>query len=380
MIAIDPEFRDLIPPLTADERSGLEAALVASGGARDALVVWNGVLLDGHNRHEICTRLGLSFTTTAPKEEIADRDAALIWIIRNQLGRRNLGDMVRIELELRLEPLLKEKARQRRLAGVPHICEEGLDRNELTVTGQVADAVGVSRRKVEEVKALQRAPAPLLQAARANAITIHAAYEGMKALDKLPEERRAAIVERIAADPTLDVAKTINDVRKAVFSSESVEWYTPAKYVAAARKVLGGIDLDPASNVTANEIVQAAKIFTQADDGLGREWHGRVWMNPPYGDDGKTNTGTWCEKLISEFMAERVSSAILLVNAVTDRKWFQQLWDCAALCFTDHRIEFYTPSGTPQSPVSGNVFVYLGEDVDAFKEAFAPFGAVVVRV
>jgi phage N-6-adenine-methyltransferase len=164
-----------------------------------------------------------------------------------------------------------------------------------------------------------------------------------------------------------------------VFSSASAEWYTPAKYIEAARAVLGGFDLDPASNPKANEVVRASQFFTAADDGLSKEWRGRVWLNPPYGDDGRVNTGTWCAKLIAEHRAGRVDEAVLLVNAVTDRKWFQQLWDFA-LCFTGHRIEFYTPNGTPQSPISGNVFAYLGEARRCFAQHFEPFGAVVERV
>jgi hypothetical protein len=92
-ITIDAEFADLIPPLHADERIELEKSLVDSGGPRDPLVVWDRgdgppVLLDGHNRHEICTRLGLPFSITAI--ELPGKDEARQWIERNQIGRRNL--------------------------------------------------------------------------------------------------------------------------------------------------------------------------------------------------------------------------------------------------------------------------------------------------
>ena len=88
-IKIDPEFKSLIPPLGAEERSQLLANLLASG-CRDPLVVWKGhnILLDGHNRYEICTSEGIEFKTVAL--ELPDRNAAHDWIISNQLGRRNL--------------------------------------------------------------------------------------------------------------------------------------------------------------------------------------------------------------------------------------------------------------------------------------------------
>jgi hypothetical protein len=86
---IDPEFKALIPPPTPAERDALRADIIRQGGARDPLVLWAGeILLDGHNRYEICTELGLPFKTI--NREFADRDAAKAWILSNQMGRRNL--------------------------------------------------------------------------------------------------------------------------------------------------------------------------------------------------------------------------------------------------------------------------------------------------
>jgi hypothetical protein len=62
------------------------------------------------------------------------------------------------------------------------------------------------------------------------------------------------------------------------------EWYTPARFIDLARKVMGGIDLDPASSDIAQETVQATTYFTKDDDGLSREWAGKVWLNPPYAE------------------------------------------------------------------------------------------------
>ncbi len=88
-IKIDPEFKSLIPPLGASEREQLESNLLCEG-CRDPLVVWKGhnILLDGHNRYDLCTQHGIEFKTVAL--ELPDRNAAHDWIISNQLGRRNL--------------------------------------------------------------------------------------------------------------------------------------------------------------------------------------------------------------------------------------------------------------------------------------------------
>lgn len=185
-----------------------------------------------------------------------------------------------------------------------------------------------------------------------------------------PPERAEAIAKARAKAAGVPAAN---------FTSESVEWYTPAKYIDAARNVLGGFDLDPASSDKANEIVKAKRFFTAADDGLGCTWNGRVWLNPPYGSTKDGDTGAWAAKLVDSYRTGRVKAAILLVNATTDRKWFQQLWDFP-ICFTDHRIEFYTPAGQPKQPVSGNAFVYFGAEVEKFARVFAEHGAVVQRV
>ncbi len=88
-IQIDSEFKALIPPLSSEERGQLESNLVREG-CRDPLVVWKGhnILLDGHNRYDLCTQHGIEFKTVAL--ELPDRMAAHDWIISNQLGRRNL--------------------------------------------------------------------------------------------------------------------------------------------------------------------------------------------------------------------------------------------------------------------------------------------------
>jgi N6-adenosine-specific RNA methylase IME4 len=91
-IQINAEFAALIPPLSAEERQQLEENIVEHGGARDPLVVWASkgklTLIDGHNRYEICTRLELPFDVHEMR--FKSTDEARHWIVKNQLGRRNL--------------------------------------------------------------------------------------------------------------------------------------------------------------------------------------------------------------------------------------------------------------------------------------------------
>jgi len=158
--------------------------------------------------------------------------------------------------------------------------------------------------------------------------------------------------------------------------SLAVEWYTPARYLEAARAVLGSIDLDPASSPVANRRVKAAAIYTADDDGLSKDWPGRVWLNPPYSGIA----GDFIARLVEQFKAGITTAAVALVNAhSTDVAWFQPLWDFP-LCFTDHRINFIVGDNQKQSGSNhGSVFAYLGPERSAFIDRFTQFGAVVER-
>lgn len=84
---IDEEFKNLCPPLQQEEYEALEASLLAEG-CRDSLVTWDDILIDGHNRLEICSKHGIEYKTVA--REFPGREAVADWIDANQLGRRNL--------------------------------------------------------------------------------------------------------------------------------------------------------------------------------------------------------------------------------------------------------------------------------------------------
>ena len=153
------------------------------------------------------------------------------------------------------------------------------------------------------------------------------------------------------------------------------EWYTPAVHLQAARAVLGGIDLDPASSPLANETVGADQIFTMADDGLNQPWAGKVWLNPPYSQPAIAN---FAEKLASEWQDGNLESAIALTHNYTDTAWFHRLaTTCSAICFTRGRIGFVNPEGKKAAPTQGQAFFYFGQDVDTFVDQFGPIGFVV---
>ena len=93
-LRIDPEFAEKIPPLTPEEYEQLEANILAEGAVLSPLIVWNGVIVDGHNRYKIIQQHPEIRYTTHEKE-FSDRYEAIAWICKNQLGRRNLTPLQR---------------------------------------------------------------------------------------------------------------------------------------------------------------------------------------------------------------------------------------------------------------------------------------------
>lgn len=163
-------------------------------------------------------------------------------------------------------------------------------------------------------------------------------------------------------------------------ASTNNEWYTPAPFITVVQRLMGGIDLDPASNALANQTVQATRYYTIADDGLAQPWYGRVFLNPPYGvEDGESNQARWSRRLIQEYQAGAVTEAVLLVNAVPGNAWFAPLWDYP-ICFVGRRIRFYNADTEAGQPTHSNVFVYLGLNVPRFVALFSEFGTVAARL
>jgi hypothetical protein len=161
-------------------------------------------------------------------------------------------------------------------------------------------------------------------------------------------------------------------------------WGTPSSIVERVRRVLGEIDLDPASNAKAQETVRATTFYVKPPEdapgalGEGCAWAGRVFLNPPY-----SKVAPWIEKLLASFDAGAIEAAIVLVNNTTDTEWAQSLLARFPACFTSGRISFLgVPEGETEPKEhngarQGQMLFYLGPDFDAFEREFADVGAIV---
>ena len=173
-LTVDPEFRDLIPPLNEEELKLLEESLVADG-CESPLIVWNGVIVDGHNRYAICRKHEIPFAIQ--EKNFSSRDDAMLWMLRNQLGRRNLNNYQRSELALKFEPLFAHASEKRMLAGKlvdpPQNSAEGSGETRK----QIAKMAGVSHDTIKKVKRLhEHADEETKSRLRRGEMTVNKAY------------------------------------------------------------------------------------------------------------------------------------------------------------------------------------------------------------
>ena len=156
-LRIDDEFSTLIPPHTAEELQQLEKLLVAEGCCRDPLVTWRGILIEGHARYRICKDHRISYKT---KEiNLPNREAVTEWIIRNQLGKRNLGTEGRCRLALALEPFIAAQAKERQQTHggtAPGRASLVADSPQLKTREVLAKIAGVSPRTMQDYLTIQR--------------------------------------------------------------------------------------------------------------------------------------------------------------------------------------------------------------------------------
>lgn len=155
-------------------------------------------------------------------------------------------------------------------------------------------------------------------------------------------------------------------------NSGNNEWYTPSEYVEAARKVLGVIELDPASSLEANRVVKAKVYYTVNDDGLQFDWHGKVWMNPPYASGLIDRFAT---KIVFHYENKDITEAIILVNNATETGWFNEIINASsAAIFPKSRVRFWKPDGELGAPLQGQAIMYLGANKESFLREFSKFG------
>lgn len=206
-LIIDEEFARLIPPLTKEEFAQLEENCV-SEGIRDALITWNGTLIDGHNRLKIATEHDLPFEEK--EMHFKDKDEAKLWIIDNQLGKRNLIPYDKVLLQDRKKDILAAQAEKRKIEGNAKggksdkkSCPTSQSREEKRQNStdyKIAKAAGTSEDTVRKVRAIDKSgDKELIRKVRDGETTINRAYMTVKGIEppkqKTPTQAKRERVE-----------------------------------------------------------------------------------------------------------------------------------------------------------------------------------------
>jgi N6-adenosine-specific RNA methylase IME4 len=192
-IIVDPEFKSLIPPLSSDEFEQLRLNLLQDG-CRDAICVWGedgGIIIDGHNRFEICSKYNLTYLVK--HFQFNDREEAKEWIILNQFGRRNLSAYQRSVLALQLEGLFREKAKENQ-SEAGKLKQKSAEA-PIETRKELAKIAGVSHDTISKVKKIQeKAPEDVKAKLASGTISINEAFLDIKKDEKI-EQRKAQIEE-----------------------------------------------------------------------------------------------------------------------------------------------------------------------------------------
>ena len=187
-IIINQVLQAYVDPLTENEYAALERSLLAEG-CRDALVLWNDVLIDGHNRYAICRKHNIDFKTIQ-NSSFESLDDVMLWMIDNHLARRSVSDFQRGVLALRKKEIVA--ARSPAPAAADDAAQgESTPKPAMSTREDVAKAARLSSNQISQIEKIQKAATPeLVEAVRAGTISINAAAT----VASLPQDEQVAAV------------------------------------------------------------------------------------------------------------------------------------------------------------------------------------------
>lgn len=195
-LIIDPEFRDKIPPLSADEFSKLEENILADGEVREPLVCWRNTIIDGHHRWKIIQKHP-EIPYKIKQMEFADKWAAIAWMCSNQLGRRNLTDAQRAYLLGKQYEAQKMAAGGDRKSSRQNDDLKGLKTKDIIAKEHHVGGSTVERAEhfAKGLDEADRVSPGIKQAVLTG--EVKAPKQVIADIRKLPEEKRPAAVEAI---------------------------------------------------------------------------------------------------------------------------------------------------------------------------------------
>ena len=262
-IVVNEELKAYIDPLTPDELDALERSILAEG-CRDALVLWNDLLIDGHNRYAICQKHGLPFNTIQATQ-FKNMDDVHLWMIDQHLGRRSVSDFQRGVLALRKREIIAARRSAAAaavmaakaeapaqpegeapwegetdpvvaaaLASVAKVPDEALDTREA-----LARVARLSSSQVKLIETIQQKAAPeVVAAVRSGDISLSTAA----VVASLPVDEQQAVAAA-GADELKQAAKRVRELNKRKPREEAPSDESPAAKDASPGAEAGADEL-----------------------------------------------------------------------------------------------------------------------------------------
>ncbi|WP_027633083.1 hypothetical protein [Clostridium hydrogeniformans] len=249
-LKIREEFKNLIPPLMEEEKTELEKSILMFG-CRDKVITWNGIIIDGHNRYEICTRNKIKFEILNMDYDFENEEEVEQWIIKNQFARRNISSYQRSILALQLKESIAKKAKENQgirsdltsSRNLPYVDDlsnelaEFQNNNELVndksvlikqkndekrliekpinTREEIAKIAGVSHDTIHKVETIEKeAPKVIKEAAKENIISVNKAYKITKEVKALKEEEKENKAEELLNQQYTEKARKVDKEKK----------------------------------------------------------------------------------------------------------------------------------------------------------------------
>ena len=210
-----PDLAELLPPLSGEQLAALEKDILQNGCYAPIIVNEDLVVVDGHNRQQICTRHDLPYKMAVFAFD--DLLEAKQWALDTQKGRRNLDkwELGKIALKLRPEIEARAKANQQAYHGnqyesgpsatLPEVHSAPVDTRK-----ELAASVGLGERTMGKVMQIdEHAPAAVKEALDKKELSVNQGYQITRQVQDLPEDEQGQ-----AALDLVELEKAKKEIRE----------------------------------------------------------------------------------------------------------------------------------------------------------------------
>ena len=308
MIEIKEEFKELIPALTAEEFKQLEENILKDG-IRDPLVLWNGYLIDGHNRYQIAFKHGLEYKTI--DKEFEDESQVKEWMINNQFGRRNLSNYQRSVLALELESVFSKRAKEQQVRKPEFVLPMLAEQKPIDTRKELAKVANVSHGTLDKVKKIQAVATPEVKAQLSTGeVSINQVYQDIKKDEKkeIQIEKKKQYEERIETvsnnEFKVDIFNTQNKFR--VIYADPAWSYNDKQdtfQLGGAAKHYDTMSVLEICSLPVNEISEKDSVLF-------------LWVTSPLLEDAFTVIKSWGFKYKTSFVWDKIKHNMGHYNSV----------------------------------------------------------------